>query len=165
MALQTTINISVDFYDKKYILINAKQLDRKSRFISVACHNHGEFFPINSGEHSAYIRYRKSDNNSVFNFCEIDRKGNVIVELTEQMLASSGICCADLVIVNKGDAKVDTQTGEITAIENSSVVSTMPIYIDIVETAIENSDVESSYEFDGLNEALERAEAEYTNVI
>lgn len=165
MALQTTINISVDFYDKKYILINAKQLDRKSRFISVACYSHGEFYPINSGEYSAYIRYRKSDNHSVFNFCEIDRKGNVIVELTEQMLASSGICCADLVIVNKGAAKVDAQTGEIINIENSSIISTMPIYIDVAETSIENSDIESSYEFSGLNEMLERAEADYTDVV
>ena len=165
MALQTTTNINIDFYDKKYILINAKQLDKKSRFLSVTCYNHGEPYSINDGEHSAYIRYKKADNNSVFNFCEIDRKGRIIVELTEQMLATDGICCADLVIVNEGGAKVDAQTGEIIGIENTSILSTMPIHIDVTEIAVANSDIESSYEFNGLNTALEKVEAEYTEVM
>ena len=165
MALQTTTNINIDFYDKKHILINAKQYDKKSRFISVTCYNHGENYPINSGEHSAYIRYKKADNYGVFNPCEIDRKGKIKVELTEQMLSADGICCADLVIVNKGGAKVDSQTGEIVYIENTSILSTMPIYIDVTETAVENSDIESSYEFNGFNTALEKAEAEYTEVM
>ena len=165
MALRTTTNINIDFYDKKYILINAKQLDRKSRFLSITCYDHGEIYPLNEGEHSAYVRYKKADNNSVFNFCEIDRKGKIVVELTEQMLAADGICCADLVIVNEGGAKVDVQTGEIIGIENTSVLSTMPLHIDVTGTATENSSIESSYEFDGLNTALEKAEAEYTEVI
>lgn len=163
--LQTTTNINIDFYDKKYILINAKQLDKKSRFLSVACYNHGEPYSLNEGEHSAYIRYKKADNNSVFNFCEIDRKGKIIVELTEQMLAVDGICCADLVIVNEGGAKVDATTGEIIGIENASILSTMLLHIDVTGTAVENSDIESSYEFNGLNTALEKAEAEYTEVM
>lgn len=165
MALQSITNINVDFYDKKYILINAKQLDKNSRFLSVTCYNHGELYPINAGEHSAYIRYKKPDNNSVFNFCEIDRKGKILVKLTEQMLTSDGICCADLVIVNKGNANVDTETGEIIAIDNASVLSTMLLHIDVTGTAVENSDIESSYEFNGLNVALEKSEAEYTEVI
>lgn len=163
--LQTTTNINIDFYDKKYILINAKQLDKQSRFLSITCYNHGEFYSLNEGEHSAYIRYRKADNNSVFNFCKIDHKGNILVELTEQMLAVDGICVADLVIVNEGGAKVDAQTGEIVGIENTSILSTMPLHIDVTGTAIANSDIESSYEYDGLNDLLERAEAEYTEVI
>lgn len=165
MALQSVINVNVDFYDKKYILINAKQLDKKSRFLSVTCYNHGELYPLNEGEHSAYIRYRKADNNSVFNFCEIDRFGKIKVELTEQMLVVDGICVADLVIVNEGGAKVDVQTGEIIGIENTSIFSTMLLHIDVTETAVANSDIESSYEFNGLNTALEKAEAEYTEVI
>lgn len=165
MALQSITNINIDFYDKKYILINAKQLDKKSRFISVTCYNHGELYSINSGEHAAYIRYRKSDNNSVFNFCEIDRKGNILVELTEQMLVVDGICQADLVIVNKGEANVNSSTGEIVAIDNASVLSTMPLYIDVVGNAVANSDIESSYEYDGLNDLLIRAEADYKEVV
>ncbi len=164
MSIQSIININVDFYDKKHVLINAKQLDRGSRFLLVTCYNHGNVFPVNSGEHSAYIRYKKSDGNSVFNFCNINNQGKILVELTEQMLASSGICRADLVIVNQGNASVDSN-GEIIAINNSAILSTMAIYIDVSETAVDNSDIESSYEFDGLNDLLERAEAEYENVV
>ena len=165
MALQSITNINVDFYDRKYILINAKQYDKKSRFLSVTCYNHGEVFSINASEHSAYIRYKKSDNQSVFNFCEIDRKGKVLVELTEQMLASDGVCSADLVIVNKGHADVNVDTGEIVAIDNASILSTMTFYIDVAETSTENSEIESSYEFNGLNTALQKADAEYKEVI
>ena len=163
--LQTIIDVDVDFYSNKYILINAKQYDKNSRYLSVTCYNQGEPYPINAGEHSAYIRYRKSDDYSVFNFCEIDRKGKILVELTEQMLASDGICCADLVIVNKGKANVDAETGEIVAIDNASILSTMVFHIDVSETSVANSDIESSYEFNGLNVALEKVEADYTEVI
>lgn len=165
MSLQSVMPLNVDFYDKKYITINAKQYDKKSRFLLITCFNRGEKFSINSGEHAAYIRYRKSDNYGVFNFCEINRKGEILVELTEQMLASSGICYADLVIVNKGDASVDTETGDIVTIDNASILSTMTFCINVVETTVENSEIESSYEYDGLNVALEKAEAEYKEVI
>lgn len=165
MSLQSIININVDFYDKKHILINAKQYDKISRFLLITCYNHGELYPIDSDKHSAYIRYKKPDNHSVFNFCKIDNQGRILIQLTEQMLASDGICCADLVIVNKGNAEVDAETGEIVAIGNASILSTMPIHISVITAATENSDIESSYEYNGLNTALEKAEAEYTEVI
>lgn len=163
--LQTTTKINVDFYDKKYILLNAKQLDKRTRFLSVTCYNHGELYPLNAGEHSAYIRYKKPDEYGVFNFCEITRKGEILVELTEQMLSSAGICNADLVIINKGSAIVDENTGDIVFIDNTGILSTMTFHIDVSETAVENSEIESSYEYDGLNEVLEKAEAEYSQVI
>lgn len=163
MALRTTTNINVDFYDKKYILINAKQLDKNSRFFSVTCYNHGEPFTLSS-THSAYIRYKKADEHGVFNVCEIN-KGKVMVELTEQMLAVDGICYADLIIVEGGKAIVDTNTGVITGIEGSSILSTMTFCIDVSETAVDNTEIESNYECNILNETLDRYEAEYQNVV
>lgn len=165
LALQAIANINVDFCDKKYILINAKQLDRKTRFLSVTCYNHGELYSINAGEHSAYIRYKKPDEYSVLNLCDINAKGKILIELTEQMLSVAGISYADLVIVNKGSAEVDENTGEIIAINNTGILSTMTFCIDVSESAIENSEIESSYEYDGLNKALEKAEAEYSQVV
>ena len=163
MALKTTMNINVDFYDKKYILINAKQLDKNSRFLSVTCYNHGESFTLGA-THSAYIRYKKADEYSVFNVCDID-KGKVIVELTEQMLAASGICYADLIIVEGGSAQLDPDTGVITGIEGSSILSTMTFCIDVTEAAVDNLEIESNYDFDGLNEALDEMKADYQNVV
>lgn len=165
MALQAIANINVDFYDKKYISINAKQLDKDTRFLSVTCYSHGELYPLNSGEHSAYIRYRKPDGFCVFNVCEINLKGKILVELTEQMLATSGICYVDLVVTNHGGAVIDETTGKIVAINDSGILSTMPFYIDVFETAFENSEIESSYEYDGLNDLIKRAEADYEEVV
>ena len=165
MSLQSFTNLSIDFYDKKHILINAKQFDKKSRFLSVVCYNHGSLMSINSEEHSAYIRYRKSDGNGVFNECEIDTDGKVLVELTEQMLVSDGICCADFVLVNKGNAEIDIDTGEVVYIDNASILSSMVFYIDVSEVPVHNYEIESSYEYDGLNTALQKAEAEYSRII
>ena len=165
MSLQIIPQFKIDFYDKKYLVINAKQYDKNSRFISIVCYNRGKIYPINASEHSAYIRYKKSDNHSVFNFCDINNKGEIIVELTEQMLASSGFCFADLVIVNKGDAKIDTKTGEIVTINNASILSTMIFCIDVSGSAVENTEIESSYEYNSLNDLLQKVEADYREVI
>lgn len=164
--LQTTTNINIDFYDKKHILINAKQLDRDSRFLSITCYNHGELYSLNNGEHAVYVRYRKADNYGVFNNCDIDNSGKIIVKLTEQMLAADGICYADLVIVNKGEAEVNPNTGEINElIANVSVLSTMTFCIDVSEIPVANSDVESTHEFILLNENLERYWADFEDVM
>lgn len=180
MNLQSITNINVDFYDKKYILVNAKQLDKGSRFLLIACYNHGVFFPLDYANQSAYIRYKKADDYSVFNFCKIDSEGRILVELTEQMLAAAGICSADLVIVNKRIANVDEDTLEVVvenrmlnisedalevAVKDAEILSTMTFLIDVSEIATENSEIESSYEYNGLNEALVKANAEYEHVI
>lgn len=165
MALQSITNINVDFCDKKYIMVNAKQNDKKSRFLLISCYNRGEFYPINTSEHSAFVRYKKSDGYGVFNACEITDDKKILVELTEQMLVSAGICYADLVIANRGGAKIDVNTGEIVAIDNASILSTMTFCIDVSETTVDNSEIESSYEFDGLNIALEEAMANYQDVV
>lgn len=164
MNLQSIVNINVDFYDKKYILVNAKQLDKGSRFLLVTCYNHGTPFSLDSASQSAYIRYKKADDYSVFNLCEINNDGKILVELTEQMLAAAGICTADLVIVNKRIANIDEDTLEV-AVGDAEVLSTMTFLIDVSEIAAENSEIESSYEYSGLNEALAEANAEYSKVI
>lgn len=164
MNLQSIVNIDVDFYDKKYILINAKQLDKGSRFLLVTCYNRGAPFSLDHASQSAYIRYKKADDYSVFNLCEIDNDGKILVELTEQMLAAAGICTADLVIVNKRIADVDKDTLEVDA-KDAEVLSTMTFLIDVSEIAAENFEIESSYEYSGLNETLAKANAEYTKVI
>lgn len=166
MSIQIATNINVDFYDKKYILINAKQLDKNSRFLSVTCYNKGEFYNLVNSEHTAYIRYKKADGYSVLNSCEITNDGKILVELTEQMLASDGICYADLMIVSKSDADVDySDDGVILGVNSSSILSTMIFCINVSESAVQNSQIESSYEYNGLNEALQKADAEYTRVI
>ena len=165
MALQIIANINVDFYDKKYIMINAKQYDSASRWVTITCYNQGNIFDLNSNKHSVYVKYRKADGNGVLNSCRINHKGEVLVELTEQMLAAGGICYVDLVIVNKGSAIVNIDTGEIITIDDSPILSTMAFCVNVYEASVDNSEFESSYEYDGLNDLMQKAEAEYTEVI
>ena len=165
MALQIMTDIKVDFYDKKYILINAKQYDDCSRWISITCYNQGNLFNLSSSKHSVYIRYRKADGHGVLNSCRVNSKGEVLVELTEQMLAASGICYVDLIIADKGKAIVDIDTGDITTIDGASIMSTMAFCINVYEASFDNSVVESSYEFNALNDLIAKAEADYAEVI
>lgn len=165
MALEIIKNISVDFYDKKYQMINAKQYDDKSRLIAITCYNQGDLFNLSASKHSAYVKYRKADGYGVLNSCRINHKGEVLVELTEQMLAADGTCYVDLMIINKGSAIVNIDTGEIITIDNTPILSTMAFYVNVYETTIDNSEFESSYEYDGLNDLMQRAEADYTEVI
>lgn len=165
MALQIMTNINVDFYDKKYILINAKQYDDCSRWISITCYNQGDIFNLSSNKHSAYIRYRKADGHGVLNSCRINYKGEVLVELTEQMLAASGICYVDLIIVNKGSAIVNIDTGKIITIDDSAIMSTMAFCINVYEAPFDNSVIESSYEFNALNELLQKVDADYKEIV
>lgn len=165
MALQITTNINVDFYDNKYIMINAKQYDDRSRLISVTCYNEGSLYNLSAKNHTAYVKYRKANGRWVLNSCAINNKGLILIELTEQMLASAGICYVDLIIVNKGSAIVNIDTGSITTIDGSSVLTTKAFCIDVQEAVVDNSLIESSDEYSGLTDLLERAEADYADVI
>lgn len=165
MALQIITNINVDFYDKRYILINAKQYDDCSRWISIACYNHGSIMSLNAEEHSVYVRYKKADGYAVLNSCRINNNGEVLVQLTEQMLAADGICYVDLVVVNRGGAMVDTENGEIIAVDDAPILSTMAFCINVHEASVDNSEIESSQEFNALNDLIQRAEADYSEVI
>lgn len=165
MSLQTIVNINVDFCDNKYILINAKQYDDSSRWIYITCYNNGDIFNLSANKHSAYVKYKKADGHAVLNFCNIDYKGRVLVELTEQMLSVDGICYVELVVINKGSAIVNIDTGEITSIDDTSILSTMAFCVNVYETTVDNSVIESSNEYEGLVQALEYANAEYQRVI
>ena len=100
MSLSSVTHLNIDFSDKKYISIDAKQHDKNSRFVLITCYDHGEVFYVDGTKYSAYVRYRKPNDFSVFKTCEIT-DGEVLFELTEQMLASSGICYADFAYIGQ----------------------------------------------------------------
>lgn len=137
MELESVRKINIDFHDKRHIMINAKQYDKLSRYLLITCYNAGEIFLLDNSSHSASIRYKKADNLGVFNTAEILSNGRIKVELTEQMLAVAGMCYADLVIY-----------------DNDSVLSTMTFCINVSKTAVDNIEIESSYEFNALNDLL-----------
>ena len=169
MNLQNTTEINVDFSTQKYISLDAKQYDRSSRFILVTCYNRGQLFPIDNNNYFAYVRYRKSDNYGVFNTCDITNNGRVIIELTEQMLATAGISYVDLVIhegINIA-VHVDDTSGTPVMIDTgeNSILSTMTFIINVHEACFDNNEVESSYEYNALNDLLIEARRNYSDVM
>lgn len=165
MALEIIRNVNVDFHDTEYIIVNAKQYDDASRIIAVTCYNQGSLYHINETKHSVYVKFKRPDKNVILNFCEISNRGEVMIELTEQMLSNAGMCEVELVIVNKGKVRVNVNTGEIIAIDDSPILSTMAFYVNVYETSADNSEFEDSYEFNALNDLLKKAEADYNRII
>lgn len=163
MSLEIIKQINVDFHDTKYISINAKQYDKESRFILVTCCDQGKVLQLDKDSNYAYIRYEKPDDLGVFNSCEITDDGKILIELSEQMLAFAGKCCAD-VIVADGEIKVNMDE-DVTITSSGKILSTMTFCINVIETAFDNVEMESSYEYNGLNDLVNKALAEYTEVI
>lgn len=160
--LQITKKITLDFQNKNIVSVNAKQYDNDSRYIEITCINQGSFLKLNKNNVSAFIRLKKPDSLGVFNLCEITDEGKIIVELTEQCLAVSGKAQADIVILEKvfttGNKPTDIE--DITKI-NAPILSTMNFTVNITPTALEHSQIESSYEFNALTNAL--AQIDYNN--
>ena len=166
MSLEAIKPINIDFHDSKYISINAKQYDRKSRFVLATCYNNGVIFPLDNTSHRTYIRYRKADDLGVFNSCTITNDGKILIELTEQMVAVVGKCYADLVILeNNPIVEVVENTGELIVDDSDSILSSMILCINVIETAFDNTEIESSCEYNALNELLIKATEDYSYVM
>lgn len=165
MDLKVVRQINVDFHDSKYISVNAKQYDKSSRFILVTCYNNGDIFRIDNTDNYAYIRYRKPDDLGVFNSCNITDDGKILIELSEQMLAVIGKSYADLVIVNNNLIDVVENTGELIVDDSDCIVSTMIFCINVIESSFDNTEIESSYEYNALNDLLIKATEDYSYVM
>lgn len=169
MDIHTIKEISLDLYNRKIITVEAKQYDKFSRYLLVTCLDHGSFFPIEQTSVFAFIRYRKADELSVFNQCVITNEGKILVELTEQMLAAPGNCIADLLIVENELESFDIEPPIIledgTIQTSSSILSTMKFCVNVIASPIENSEIESSYEYDALNQLIIKVTTDYKFVI
>lgn len=170
MSLQSIKEISIDISNHRYISLDAKQYDRNLRYILITCKNQNDFIPINNKTHFASVRYRKPDNYGVFNHCEITDDGRILVELTEQMLAVVGLCYADVVIHKNvefvKDIGVNSDgTLNLEDVHNNEIISTMTFIVNVHEAAFDNEEVESSYEYNKLNDLIAKAESTYVGVM
>lgn len=159
---QTTAKITLDLYTKNVVSVNAKQYDNQTRYIEISCVENGIVFTVDKSIMSAFIRFKKPDDNGVFNEVEITSDGKLKIELTEQMLSASGRAIADVFLLRK----VFTSNEKPTNIDdiykiNAPIISIMDFYINITPTALNHSQIESSYEFNALTNAL--AQIDFNN--
>ena len=150
------LKITLDFYDNNIIRINANQFDRQ-RTVNITCTDNGKHITLDKDTMTVYIGYKKSDGKCGFYDAEILDDGTIYWELKEQMLVSVGVQKVDVCIVATSGLSVD-MLKDITSITDLgvAVISTMPLYINVVSTATDHDSVESSSEFDALNNALTR---------
>lgn len=158
----TTSKITLDLYAKNVVAVNAKQYDDETRYIEITCVENGVIYTLDKTIMSAFLRLKKPDDNGVFNEVEITDKGKIKIVLTEQMLAASGRAIADVFLIRR----VFTSNEKPTDIDdiykvNAPIISIMDFYINITPTALNHSQIESSYEFNALTNAL--AQIDFNN--
>lgn len=158
----TTSKITLDLYAKNVVAVNAKQYDNKTRFVEITCVENGIIFQVDKLTMSAFIRFKKPDDNGVFNEVEVTSDGKLKIELTEQMLSASGRAIADVFLLRKvfTSEEKPTNIDDIYKV-NAPIISIMDFYINITPTALNHSQIESSYEFNALTNAL--AQIDYNN--
>lgn len=162
MEIETISKITLDLYAKNIVSISAKQYDNKTRFVEITCVENGIIFQVDKLTMSAFIRLKKPDDNGVFNEVEVTSDGKLKIELTEQMLSASGRAIADVFLLRKvfTSEEKPTNIDDIYKV-NAPIISIMDFYINITPTALNHSQIESSYEFNALTNAL--AQIDYNN--
>ncbi len=131
------LELAVDFINPSYNISRAKHLDN-SRYILCTLTENGIPRSVKTNE-VARIRLQKPDKTYVYNECDVLEDGRVLITLTEQILAVEGNAVCDIQLV-------DEQT-EI-------IYSTKNFIINIDKTAVNNSVIASSSEFDALNKLI-----------
>ncbi|MBD5156565.1 MAG: BppU family phage baseplate upper protein [Butyrivibrio sp.] len=131
------LEIAVDFINPSYNISRAKRLDN-SRYIVCTLTENGVPRGIKTNE-VARIRLQKPDKTYVYNDCELLEDGRVLITLTEQILAAEGNAVCDIQLTNE---------------DTGIIYSTKNFIINIDRTAVDNGVIESSDEFDALNNLI-----------
>lgn len=155
----STIKINLDFYNNTLITINAKQHDTFARFINVTCTDQGRKVVLDKESMSVYVGIHKSDSDDEFEHADILSDGTININLTENMLSASGRCYFDVIVFGKGGLTVD-DIRLVFSMEdlNTSVLSTMPICLNVVGNAVSYAKLEQHKNYNGLLYAISLAE-------
>lgn len=147
--LQTQQKLTLDFNQKLYKTVIAKQYDQGSRFVPIQCTDNGIPFLLDSS-FDVQVKVLTPDNRALLNTVPVQDDGTLLLELTETMLAYPGKAEVEIVIYD---------------IQNSKRLSTMNFNLLIEPSAYDDERILSSDEFNALIELLEKASSDYTYVI
>ena len=131
------LEIAVDFINPSYNISRAKRLDN-ARYIVCTLTENGVPRSVKENE-VARIRLQKPDKTYIYNDCDIIEDGRVLITLTEQILAVEGNAVCDI---------------QLTDEETEIIYSTKNFIINVDKTAVDNSIIESSNEFNAFNNLI-----------
>ena len=144
MNLQENINnLLLDFNNPTLKDIRLHQYDVDSRKVIITCTDHGQIVKLDNTKVNAKIKWLKPDGKPVFNPCDINDDGQIIILCTEQMLISDGYAFAEVMLQDK---------------ETEIILHTMPFKAIIQRSVFTNDTLSSTAEIQFLTEILKKAE-------
>ncbi len=147
--LQTQHKLTLDFQQKTYKTVIAKQYDKGSRFIPIECTDNGKTVLLDSS-FDVHVKVLTPDNRALLNTVPVQENGTLLLELTETMLSCPGKAIVEIIIYD---------------ISNSKRLSAMNFYLLIEPGAYADDRILSSDEFNALTELLEKADSDYTDIV
>lgn len=139
MNLNIVNNITLDFTVPKIQNIRCVENDKNSRTIHITVTKNGQIFALDNHTMIAKYKIHKPDNRYIYNSAAINSDGTVTLALTEQAMVAAGVAKSELQILDSSTEKV---------------LSTMPFNIIIEKSVVSNQDIESTNEFDVLNNLI-----------
>lgn len=129
MSLQINQNITLDFSIPKIKNVRVVEGDKDSRIINITVTNNGIKYMLDKNTMVARYKINKPDCKYIYNEVPINDDGTVTINLTDQAVAVSGLCNAELQISN-----------------SSEIISTMPFNIIVEKSVVNSNDIESETE-------------------
>lgn len=134
-------NLSLDLYYNEEKTIDTKEYDKNSRYITVSLTYKGKEYQISGDTIKARIKWLKPDKKPVFNDCVINSDNTITIDLTEQMLITSGVAKATLSLYD---------------INTDQVLSTTSFNAIIEASAVSDDTILSSDEYNSLHNEFKR---------
>ncbi|MDE7436839.1 MAG: BppU family phage baseplate upper protein [Lachnospiraceae bacterium] len=151
----------LDFNQKGYNTVIAKQYDKGSRFIPIQCTDNGKVLPLDSS-YIVQIKMITPDQRAILNTVPIQEDGSLLLELTESMLFYPGKAKAEIRIYDTQSKLLPDMSYDTT---NSKLLSTMQFTVLIEPSVFDDDRIIDSDEFNALTELIEKANADYTYVL
>ena len=150
MSIENVQKITLDFCRNNIQSVSVKQYDKNTRYLIVSCTENGKFVKLDKSYMTCRVKVLTPDDRASLDTCTILDDGPVKVPLTENVLFSSGVANAELMITSSDESKR---------------IGTMKFRVIIDSSVYGDERVISSDEFSALTELFEKADKDYTSVI
>ena len=150
MSIENVQKITLDFCRNNIQSVSVKQYDKNTRYLIVSCTENGKFVKLDKSYMTCRVKVLTPDDRASLDTCTILDDGTVKVPLTENVLFSSGVANAELMITSSDESKR---------------IGTMKFRVIIDSSVYGDERVISSDEFSALTELFEKADKDYIIVI
>lgn len=149
MSIENVQKITLDFCRNNIQSVYVKQYDKNTRYLIVSCTENGKFVKLDKSYMTCRVKVLTPDDRASLDTCTILDDGTVKVPLKENVLFSSGVANAELMITSSDESKR---------------IGTMKFRVIIDSSVYGDERVISSDEFSALTELFEKASKDYTYI-